>query len=61
MPIYQVFIYLIADDNVETASYVKNAKAKPLDSTGMQWFFKQYLNSSADGKNHLISLLSEKI
>jgi acetyl esterase/lipase len=60
MPIYQVLIYPIADDNVETASYVENAKAKPLSRPAMQWFFKQYLNSPADGKNHLISLLSER-
>lgn len=60
MPIYQVLVYPIADDNLETASYVENAKAKPLDRAGMQWFFKQYLKSPADGDNHLISLLSEK-
>jgi acetyl esterase/lipase len=48
MPIYQVLVYPIADDNVETASYVENAKAKPLDRAGMQWFFKQYLNSPAN-------------
>ncbi|MBC7757066.1 MAG: alpha/beta hydrolase [Bdellovibrio sp.] len=60
MPIYQVLVYPIAGDNVKTASYIENAKSKPLDRAGMQWFFKQYLNSPADGKNHLISLLSEK-
>ena len=60
MPIYQVLVYPIANNNLETASYVENAKAKPLDRTGMQWFFKQYLTSPADGDNHLISLLSEK-
>lgn len=60
MPVYQVLIYPITDDNLETASYVENAKAKPLGRSAMQWFFKQYLNSPADGKNHLISLLSEK-
>jgi acetyl esterase/lipase len=60
LPIYQVLVYPIADDNIETTSYRENAKAKPLGSAGMQWFFKQYLNSPAEGKNHLISLLSEK-
>lgn len=60
MPIYQVLVYPIADDNLETASYIENANAKPLNRAGMQWFFNQYLNSPADAKNHLISLLSEK-
>lgn len=60
MPIYQVLVYPIADNNVETPSYVENAKAKPLDRAGMQWFFKNYLNTDADGENHLISLVDEK-
>jgi acetyl esterase/lipase len=60
LPIYQVLVYPITDNNIETASYIENAKAKPLGSVGMQWFFKHYLNSPAEGKNHLISLLSEK-
>lgn len=60
MPIYQVLVYPIADNNVETASYVENAKAKPLDRAGMQWFFKNYFNTPADGENRLISLVDEK-
>ena len=60
MPIYQVLVYPIADNNVETPSYVENAKAKPLDRAGMQWFFKNYFNTAADGENHLISLVDEK-
>ena len=60
MPIYQVLVYPIADNNVETPSYVENAKAKPLDRAGMQWFFKNYLNTAADGENRLISLVDEK-
>ena len=60
MPVYQVLVYPIADDNLETASYIENAKAKPLSRAAMQWFFKQYLNTPADGSNHLISLVSEK-
>ena len=60
IPVHQVLVYPIADDNLETVSYVENAKAAPLSRPAMQWFFKQYLNLPADGKNHLISLLSEK-
>lgn len=60
MPVHQVLIYPIADDKLNTASYIENAKAKPLSRPAMQWFFKQYLNTPAEGNNHLISLLSEK-
>ena len=60
MPIYQVLVYPIADNSVETPSYVENAKAKPLNRAGMQWFFKNYLKTAADGENHLISLVDEK-
>lgn len=60
MPIYQVLVYPIAGYNFETPSYIENAKAKPLSRDAMKWFFTQYLNSPADGKNHLISLVSEQ-
>ena len=60
MPVYQALVYPVAGDNVDTPSYIENANSKPLNRAGMQWFFKQYLNSPTDGKNHLISLLSEK-
>ena len=60
MPIYQVLVYPIAGYDINTPSYIENAKAKPLDRAGMQWFFKQYLKSPADGNHHLISLVGEK-
>ena len=60
MPLHQVLIYPIADNETDTASYIENANAKPLDLAGMQWFFKQYLNTPTDGENHMISLLDEK-
>ena len=60
MPLHQVLVYPIADYNFKTPSYIENAKAKPLNRDMMKWFFKQYLNTPADGKNHLISLVNEK-
>ena len=60
LPIYQVLVYPIAGYDFETLSYIENAKAKPLSREAMKWFFKQYLNSPADGKNHLITLANEK-
>lgn len=60
MPVHQVLIYPITDNETDKASYIENANAKPLDRAGMQWFFKQYLNSPDDGEDRLISLLDEK-
>ena len=60
MPVHQVLIYPITDNETDTASYKENVNAKPLDRAGMQWFFKQYLNTPADGEDRLISLLDEK-
>ena len=60
MPIYQVLIYPVADNNLNTPSYNENANAKPLNRAGMQWFFKNYFKTPADGDNHLISLVDEK-
>jgi acetyl esterase len=42
-PVYQVLIYPIAQNDMNTASYQKNAMAKPLNKPMMEWFAKQYL------------------
>ncbi len=58
IPGYQLLVYPIAGYDTTTASYQKNANAKPLDRPLMGWFFSKYLKSPADGKNPLISLVS---
>jgi acetyl esterase len=42
-PVYQVLIYPVAQSDINTSSYQKNAMAKPLNKPMMQWFAKQYL------------------
>jgi len=61
MPIHQVLVYPIANYDTTSASYVKYAAAKPLDRPLMAWFFKHYLNSPADGKNPMISLVNANL
>ena len=56
VPVHQVLVYPIAGYNTNTESYQKYASAKPLDKPMMDWFFKQYLKSPADGKNPMIDL-----
>ena len=61
MPIHQILVYPIASYDTTSASYQKYASAKPLDRPLMGWFFKHYLNSPADGKNPMISLVNANL
>ncbi|MCB2406487.1 alpha/beta hydrolase [Hymenobacter lucidus] len=56
-PKHQLLVYPIADYSMNTASYQKNAQAKPLSKPFMGWFFKHYLRTPADGNSPLISLV----
>lgn len=50
LPIHQLLIYPVTDNNMDNASYKANAKAKPLNKAMMQWFFKYYATPE-DGAN----------
>lgn len=56
MPIYQLNVYPISGYDLNTPSYLENAKALPLSKPGMAWFFHYTLRSSRDGYSPLISL-----
>ncbi len=57
MPVHQLLVYPVLDYAFDTLSYAENADAKPLDKPTMQWFWKMYLESEADGKNPYASPL----
>ena len=61
LPIYQVLVYPIAGYDTTTASYQKNAMAKPLNRPLMGWFFNKYLRTPADGKSPMISLVNANL
>lgn len=42
MPIHQLLIYPLVNNDTQNASYQENANAKPLNAAMMQWFFKHY-------------------
>lgn len=42
LPVHQLLIYPVVNNNVFTASYIENANAKPLNASMMNWFFKHY-------------------
>lgn len=57
LPIHQLLVYPIANNDINTPSYNLYASAKPLDKPLMQWFFNNYLNAPADGDSPWISLV----
>lgn len=61
MPVHQLLIYPVAGTDVNTASYLEFAAAKPLNRDMMQWFFKQYLNNDQELKSPVINLLTAKL
>ncbi|TWR29210.1 alpha/beta hydrolase [Mucilaginibacter pallidiroseus] len=61
LPTAILAVYPVAQSDMNTASYVKNAAAKPLDKPMMAWFVKNYLNSMAEAKDPRISLVSANL
>ncbi|WP_228466550.1 alpha/beta hydrolase [Adhaeribacter swui] len=57
LPVHQLLVYPIADNNTNTTSYNQYANAKPLSKPLMQWFFTHYFNTPADGDSPYISLV----
>lgn len=48
LPVHQLLVYPVVNDDMNNASYKTNANAKPLNKAMMGWFFKHY---GADPKN----------
>lgn len=42
MPLHQLLVYPVVNDDMNTPSYVQYAGAKPLNKPMMAWFFKHY-------------------
>lgn len=42
MPVHQLLVYPLVDNDMTRPSYVQNAAAKPLNKPMMEWFFKHY-------------------
>lgn len=48
LPVHQLLVYPVVNDDMNNASYKRNAGAKPLNKAMMGWFFKHY---GGDPKN----------
>ena len=51
LPLHQLLVYPVVNDDMETPSYQRNANAKPLNKAMMKWFFKHYTAKPDDAKN----------
>lgn len=51
MPVHQMLIYPVVNNDMTNASYKRNEQAKPLNKPMMEWFFKHYLAKPEDGDN----------
>lgn len=61
IPVYQVLVYPIAGNDLNTDSYQKNVNAKPLNKGLMQWFFDNYLPNPAAGNDPKINLVKANL
>ncbi|MGI4866534.1 MAG: alpha/beta hydrolase [Janthinobacterium lividum] len=57
LPVHELLVYPVADNNLNTPSYNTYANAVPLNKANIQYFTGLYFNSPADGDNRLISLV----
>lgn len=55
-PLHQVLVYPVANDDMNSPSYIENANAKPLSKPMMQWFVKHTFESPAQAADPRISL-----
>ena len=61
LPIHILAIYPIANSDMNSESYKKNANAKPLSKAMMAWFNKNYLNTMAEAKDPRITLVNANL
>ena len=61
MPLYQVLVYPVANNDVNSESYIKYAMAKPLNKPMMQWFVKNALSSAEQAADPRISLVKANL
>lgn len=57
MPVAQVLVYPVANNDMNDGSYIKYAAAKPLNKPMMMWFAQNYLNNMSEAADPRISLV----
>lgn len=59
MPVHQLLICPIAGADFNTASYRRNASARPYSAAAMRWFFSQYLSKKSQARSPYVDILSK--
>lgn len=56
LPVHQLLVYPVTDNDTNTGSYQENAQAKPLNKAMMEWFFRHYTpeNGQIPGPEHYL-------
>lgn len=49
LPVHQLLVYPVVDNDMSRPSYLEHADAKPLNRRMMKWFFEQVTDTSAPG------------
>ncbi len=57
MPVHQVLVYPVANNDLNSASMQENAQAKPLYPAMLPWFLGHYLNNPAESGDPRIALV----
>ena len=55
-PVAQVLVYPIANNDMNSPSYIENATAKPLSKPAMEWFVKHAFNAPTETADPRIAL-----
>ena len=58
MPVYQLLVYPIAGNDMNTPSYVENADAAPLGKADMAWFVKYAFAKMEDATDPRVNLVA---
>jgi acetyl esterase/lipase len=61
VPLYQVLVYPVANNDMNAESYIKYANAKPLNKPMMEWFVKNYLGDASKAADPRISLVKANL
>ena len=61
MPVYEVLVYPVANNDMSNESYTKYANAKPLNKAMMGWFVKNALGSPDKAADPRISLVKANL
>ncbi len=61
MPVHQLLVYPVANNDLNSPSMIENANAKPLNRAMLPWFLKHYLKSQSESSNPMISLVKANL